>query len=220
MTAPNTGPGDMVVVGVVHHSPVLGRGLAELLATQPGIRVAGLFADAREVLEQPFPAASILIYDLQTARVDGPSKLMELHERLTETKLLMFEVADDDQAIIECVRAGASGCILQGASVDEVLAAIQSLAQGTLPTSPRVITSLFSYVASLQKDGKPAVAPVLTPREEQILELMAEGLSNRDIAARLFLQPQTVKNYVHLVLQKMDMRSRLDVIRRLRSAKR
>jgi DNA-binding NarL/FixJ family response regulator len=71
----------------------------------------------------------------------------------------------------------------------------------------------------LQKGEQPAVAPVLTAREEQILQLMAEGLTNREIAKKLFLQPQTVKNYVHMVLQKMDMRSRLDVIRRLRSQK-
>jgi DNA-binding NarL/FixJ family response regulator len=101
-----------------------------------------------------------------------------------------------------------------------VLAAIRSLADGTPPASPRVVTSLFSYVASLQHDEQPALAPTLTPREEQILELLAEGFSNREIAGRLFLQPQTVKNYVHMVLQKMNMRSRLDVIRRLRSLKR
>jgi DNA-binding NarL/FixJ family response regulator len=170
-------------------------------------------------MEHQPSADSILICDLQSAKAEGAAKLMELHERFPATKILMFEVTDDDQAIIECIRAGASGCVLQDASLDEVMAAIRSLADGTPPASPRVITSLFSYVASLQRDEQPAVAPTLTPREEEILELLAEGFSNREIAARLFLQPQTVKNYVHLVLQKLNMRSRLDIIRKLRSPK-
>jgi DNA-binding NarL/FixJ family response regulator len=220
MNSPKIGPADPVVVGVLHRSPVLGRGLAELLASEPGVRVAGTYSSVDEAMKQSLPAESILLCDLQSAKAEGASKVMELHERLPESKILMFEVTDDDQAIIECIRAGASGCVLQGATLDEVLAAIRSLADGTPPASPRVVTSLFSYVASLQHDEQPALAPTLTPREEEILELLAEGFSNREIAGRLFLQPQTVKNYVHMVLQKMNMRSRLDVIRRLRSPKR
>ena len=141
---------------------------------------------------------------------------MALHRTLPQAKLLMFNVDDDDQAIIECVRAGASGCILQEATVDELLAAVHSLMSGMAPQSPRVITSLFSYVASLQRGDERAEPVPLTPREEQILALMAEGLSNKEIAARLVLQPQTVKNYAHLVMQKLDLHSRLDVVRTLR----
>jgi two-component system response regulator DesR len=82
-----------------------------------------------------------------------------------------------------------------------------------------VITSLFSYVASLQA-GEDRLPPTpLTKREEQILQLIAEGLSNKEIAQKLYLQPQTVKNYVHLILQKLDLRSRLDVIKFLRSGR-
>jgi two-component system nitrate/nitrite response regulator NarL len=204
----------------VHRSPVLAQGLAELLAAQPGLQVAGTYSSAVEALQSPLPAEGILICDLQSAKAEGASKLMELHKRPARPRILMFEVTDDDQAIIECVRAGVSGCVLEDATLDELLAAVRSVADGTPPASPRVITSLFSYVASLQSDDKPALAPALTPREGQILEFLAEGYSNREIEARLSLQPQTVKNYVHLVLQKMNMRSRLDIIRRLRSGRR
>ncbi len=208
-----------IAVAIIHGSRVMREGLRETLSRQPGLRVVGAFGSAGEVLAQASAEDEILVYDLGTARQEGAARVMELHERLPRTKMLMVNVVDDDQAIIECVRAGASGCILQDASLEELVAGIRSIAQGTPYPSPRVITSLFSYVASLQA-GEDRLPPTpLTKREEQILQLLAEGLSNKEIAQKLFLQPQTVKNYVHLILQKLDLRSRLDVIKFLRSGK-
>lgn len=146
--------------------------------------------------------------------------LNAIREQLPLAKVLIWGVADDDQASIECVRAGASGCLLQGASVEDLVSAIRSVTAGVPPVSPRVVTTLFSYVARLQPgEDRPAIGP-LTPREEQILQLMLEGLTNKEMAQRLYLRPQTVKNYVHLVLQKLALHSRLDVIRVFRSSRR
>lgn len=207
-------------VCIVHASRLIREGTRDLLRQQPGIRVVEMFGNAREVLARPYGQSHILLYDLATARQDGPALVMQVHERLPQAKILMFNVADDDQAIIECVRVGASGCVLQDATLDDLLVAIRSVAEGKPHTSQRVITSLFSYVASLQA-GEDRLPPVpLTKREEQILELLAEGLSNKEIAQRLYLQPQTVKNYVHLLLQKLNLSSRLEVFKLFRSGKR
>lgn len=207
-------------VCIVHASALIRDGTSDLLSRQAAIRVVGTFADALEIMAQPVQTDHVLLYDLGTARQDGAERMMELHRRLPHAKILMFNVVDDDQAIIECVRVGASGCVLQDASLEDLLMAIRSVALGSPYTSPRVITSLFAYVASLQAgEERPRPFP-LTKREEQILELLAGGLSNKEIAQRLYLQPQTVKNYVHLILQKLDLRSRLDVIKLLRSGKR
>lgn len=208
-----------IPIGIVHASRLMRDELNDVLTRQPGLRVVGSFGNAKQVLEHPREEEHVLVYDLATAHQDGPAAVMDLHQRLPRAKMLMFNVVDDDQAIIECVRVGASGCILQDASLEELVAAIRSVARGTPYSSPRVITSLFSYVASLQT-GEDRLPPIpLTQREEQILQLMAEGLSNKEIAQKLYLQPQTVKNYVHLILQKLDLRSRLDVIKFLRSGK-
>jgi len=208
-----------IAVAIIHSSRVMREGLRETLSRQPGLRVVGAFGSTGEVLAQGSAEDPVLVYDLGTARQEGAARVMELHERLPRAKMLMVNVVDDDQAIIECVRAGASGCILQDASLEELVAGIRSVALGAPYPSPRVITSLFSYVASLQA-GEDRLPPTpLTKREEQILQLIAEGLSNKEIAQKLYLQPQTVKNYVHLILQKLDLRSRLDVIKFLRSGK-
>ncbi len=211
--------GDQTSVAIVHGSPPLRDGLGELLGRHRDMRVLRLFGSAGEVLEHLPEGEYVLLYDLATAHKDGAAKVMKLHESQPLAKILMFNVADDDQAIIECVRAGASGCVLQDASLEELVEAVRCLALGKPTASPRVLTSLFSYVASLRDAGHPPLAPKLTEREEQILELIAEGLSNQEIAKKLFLQPQTVKNYVHLILQKLDVRSRLEVIRSLRSGR-
>ena len=209
-----------MVVGIIHANRLNREGLRDLLSRNPGVRVGGVFDNARQVLERPVPGQHVLLYDLGTLHQDGPDLMQQLRRRLPDVKTLVFGVADDDQAIIECVRAGASGCVLQDATLDELVAAIRSLDQGTPPTSPRIVTTLFRYVASLQAGDEPMPTTPLTPREEQILQMIAEGLTNKEIAKKLVLQPQTVKNYVHLILQKLNLRNRLAVIRLLRSGKR
>jgi DNA-binding NarL/FixJ family response regulator len=211
---------ETISIEIIHASGLIRDGIKDLLSRQPDVRVAGAFDSARDVLERPVGGDHILLYDLGTSHQDGPALMAELRNRLPQAKILVFGVADDDAAIIECIRAGASGCILQNASLDDLLEAIRSLAHGTPPISPRVLTTLFSYVARLQAgDDRPPPSP-LTPREEQILQLIAEGLTNKEIAQQLYLQPQTVKNYVHLILQKLNLRSRFEVIRSLRAGKR
>ncbi len=206
-------------VGIVHASPLIREGIRDLLRQQADIQVVGTFRNAEDVLAGGVEADHILVYDLTTARTDGISGMMDLHRRLPRAKILIFNVADDDQAIIECVRIGAFGCILQDASLKDLLTAIRSVAGGAPHSSPRVITSLFAYVASLRAEHDRARFPALTKREEQILQLLAEGLSNKEIAQRLYLQPQTVKNYVHLILQKLGLQSRFEVLKLLRSGK-
>ncbi len=207
-----------IPVGIVHASRLIRDGTGELLSRQPGLRVVGAFGNGGDLLQQPFEDEHILLYDLATARQDGAALLKEVHTRLPRAKIVMFNVIDDDQIIIECASVGVSGCILQEASLEELLQAVDSVWRGTPVVSPRCITSLFAYIARLQAGNGPPPSIHLTKREEQILQLLSEGLSNKEIAHQLFLQPQTVKNYVHLLLQKLDLHSRLDVIKLLRSA--
>lgn len=184
------------------------------------MRVIGVYSGAREARSLAADEDGVLLFDLRTAHDDGATEVMALQQGHPCARILFFNVADDDAAIIECVRAGASGCVLEDASVSDLLAAVRSVCSGTPPLSPRVITSLFNYVASLRLDKDAPPPETLTSREQEILALMAEGLSNKEIAEKLVLQPQTVKNYAHLILQKLGVHSRLEVIRSLRSRRR
>jgi DNA-binding NarL/FixJ family response regulator len=207
-------------VAVVHGSRLIRDGLCELLGQQSDVQVVGSFSDARGVSTLRADEDSVLLYDLDTAHSDGPAEIMALQRTLPSAHLLFVNVDDDDGAIIECIRAGAAGCVLRDASVQDLIAAVRSVRDGKPPHSPRVITSLFAYVASLRDDPDAPVPEELTPREREILALMAEGLSNKEIAERLVLQPQSVKNYGHAVMQKLGIHSRLELIKSLRSRRR
>jgi DNA-binding NarL/FixJ family response regulator len=208
-----------IALGIIHSSALVRQGL-ERLVHHPDVRVDGLYTGAADVLSRRAEAASILLYDIGTAHEDGPEQVTRLHNEVPHARILMINVPDDDQAIIECVRVGAAGCILQDASLDDLLSAVHNLVAGTPLTSARVITSLFTYVAGKQRHPDSAPPVPLTPREEQILALMADALSNREIAKRLFLQPQTVKNYAHVIFQKLDVHDRLQFLRLIKPTKR
>lgn len=199
-----------ISVAIVHGSPPIREGLAELLGRQPGLRVAGTHATlAAAMREADGGDAGVVLCDLAAARADSA-----LANRTG--RLLVFNVADEDRTIIDCVQVGASGCVLQDAGLDEMVAGIHAVAAGLAPCSARVVTTLFRYVASRRDEHHPVLAPALTGREEEVLRLLVAGLSNLQIAERLGLRSQTVKNHVRRVYEKLDVHSRVELIGSLR----
>lgn len=207
-----------IPVGIVHGSRLIRDGIGELLGRQAGVHIAGTFGDIQELLERPVENGHVLLCDFFALRAIEPDLMKELRKRIPHAKILIFSASDDPETIVECAGVGASGCILQDASLEELLDAIRSVWRGTPVMSPRCIISLFNYVAKVRAGDELPASLNLTRRETEILEFITEGLSNKEIALRLYLQPQTVKNYVHLVLQKLDVHSRLEAIRLVRSA--
>ena len=201
-----------VPVAIVHGSPLVREGLAELLARQPELRVVGTYPPLAAMREAA-AGAGVVLCDLAAARPGDAADRTDGRSRL-----LVFNVADEDRAIIDCVQVGASGCMLQDAELEEMVAGIRAVAAGVTPCSPRVVTSLFRYVAGRRDQRHPVLAPSLTGREEEVLRLVAAGLSNRQIAERLGLRPQTVKNHVSRVFEKLDVHSRLELIGALRAS--
>ncbi len=202
-----------IPVGIVHASRLIREEIGGLLNQRIGARSAGTFGGAREILQRAPEQEFVLIYHYGTAHQDGRQGGAELYNRLPQAKILMFDVVDNDQAIIECVRMGASGCLLQDATLVELLEAVRSVWRGAPVAPSRCISAMLAYVARLHAPDDFAPSVPLTAREAQILQFVAEGLSNKEIATRLHLQPQTVKNYVHVVLRKLDLHRRREVMR-------
>jgi DNA-binding NarL/FixJ family response regulator len=198
-----------IAVAIVHGSPPIREGLAELLGHQPEIRVVGTYSTLAAMRYTAGADVDVVLCDLAAARAGfGAAD--------AAARLLVFNVADEDHTIIDCVQVGASGCVLQDAQLDEIVASIHAVAAGVAPCSARVVTSLFRYVAARRDADHPVLAPSLTSREEHVLQLVAGGFSNGQIAEQLKLRPQTVKNHVRRVFEKLDVHSRLELIGALR----
>jgi DNA-binding NarL/FixJ family response regulator len=200
-----------VAVALVQLRAVAREAMAVLLS-QRGLKVIGTFARAKDLLQQPPEGKFVLIFDHATANRDGLEVMSEVRAQLPQAKVLMYNVPDRDEAIVQCARAGARACMVEDVSVEGLIAAIRSLAEGTPSATPRVITSLFSHIAGDQGEAKKMHAG-LTKREEEVLELIVQGYSNKEIAALLFLQHQTVKNHVRAIFSKLEIHNRFEVVR-------
>jgi DNA-binding NarL/FixJ family response regulator len=146
----------------------------------------------------------------------GLTLTQALHRVAPEVKVLILGMSDLTEEIMACIEAGAAGYVLKDASFDSLVDTIRAVHHGELSCSPRMTASLFSRIAELASDRLPRLPPSalkLTARELDILNEIAQGFSNKEIAQRLFIAAQTVKNHIHNILDKLHLRTRLEAVR-------
>ncbi|HEX7241600.1 MAG TPA: response regulator transcription factor, partial [Longimicrobiaceae bacterium] len=117
-------------------------------------------------------------------------------------------IVETEDVVLACAEAGVSGYVSRGASLDDLVGALRSVARGELVCSPHIAGSLFRRVAALSERREASPAAVLTPREREILGLIDQGLSNKEISRRLRIELSTVKNHVHNLLEKLQVSRR------------
>jgi DNA-binding NarL/FixJ family response regulator len=181
-------------------------GISHGLQRSSGVRVVGTAGDAREVLaavEQSAPHVVLL-------DVSMPGALQLVHDVRHAVKAVVFAVDEDhEDTVMACVEAGVAGWVGRDGSLDHLARAVLSAARGELECSARVAAMLSNRVAALARTGRAAPPGVqLTPREAEVAELISRGLTNKHIARTLALQPATVKNHVHHILEKLDVPTR------------
>lgn len=161
----------------------------------------------------------VILLDVGLKSLNELSVVESVRKNLPDAKVIGMGFNPSQSDIVEFVSAGASGFILKDASVKEFLGTIRSIAQGAKVLPPSMTDSLFSHVVELtlaKKKGKPAGAVRMTKREREIIALIADGLSNKEIAQRLDIATHTVKSHVHNVMEKLALHTRLQIARFLR----
>jgi DNA-binding NarL/FixJ family response regulator len=165
----------------------------------------GMIARAHELLPD------VILLDM--AFEDSRATARALREALPHTSIVALAIPDSEEHVLDCAEAGISGYVSREGSLDELLATVVRVTNGEVVCSPRIAAGLFRRVASLStrvQNGYPPHLPAatLTPRETEVIELINEGFSNKEIARRLYIEVPTVKNHVHSILEKLGARSR------------
>lgn len=210
------GHGGLRLVIADHHQ-LFRECLAGVLAVDKEVEVVGQFADAQEMLATVGRAsAEVLLLGVESLR-DGLLRVVqEVRRHHPDLKVILLGGEEMDDSVVDCLAAGASGYLMRDQPLSDLRSAIGVVARGEIACTPRVAHALFQRLASLGRDRRRREKLdflTLTPRELEILWLIADDLSNQEIAHRLFLSVHTVKNHVHKILETLGVHSRRAAVR-------
>ncbi len=190
-----------VRVFIVEKQLLFGAAIAQILSSHPSISVAGMAAD-REAAALTEARPDIIVLDIDSEDVDAAVEY--LHAVLPKSKICFLSINTQPELMQHCMSAGADGYIIKDSSLQELVSAIKMIGEGCSYVDPRVAAALLRRrsVANLPYPNQ------LSPRETEIIRLIAQGLSNRDIGRRLILSEKTVKNHVSRIFSKMHFTTR------------
>jgi len=202
---------------IVDDHPVVRDGLSAVLETQADFEVVGEASDGREAVaqvEQLQP--DVVLLDLDMPVMDGLEALRRIIQLRPQTKVIIFTVFDTDERILAAVRAGAQGYLLKGdAPRQEIFRAVRTVYQGGALLQPVVASKLLRRMqnnSSSNNNNTLNASEDLTAREQQVLELLAHGLANKEIAGRLTISERTVKFHVSAILAKLAAGNRTEAV--------
>jgi DNA-binding NarL/FixJ family response regulator len=188
------------------------EGLAALLARDGRVRVAATTSTAEGI---PQAAASVDVIVVDTVAHAESEAIREVVDN-APAPVVALGAPDDEQHVIAFAEAGVVGFVEREAELDELVASVECAARGEASFPPRIATTLLRRISSLAARRASPEPTALTARERQIVQLIAQGLSNKEIGTRLFIEVATVKNHVHNILEKLEVKRRDDAVARLR----
>jgi DNA-binding NarL/FixJ family response regulator len=198
---------------------LVGQGQGErepirVLVLEPGLEVVGEAGDGVEGTALAETAApDVILLDVRMPKKSGIEACLAIKQTVPSAKIIMLTVSDEEADLYEAVKSGASGYLLKDSSIEEVAQAIRVVADGQSLISPSMAIKLideFKQMARPERESGPALR--LTERELDVLRLVAQGHSNKEIAARLFISENTVKNHVRNMLEKLQLHSRMEAV--------
>jgi DNA-binding NarL/FixJ family response regulator len=208
------GEREPIRVLVVDDQQLFRRGLTMLLAVEPGLEVVGEAGDGFEGTTMAETAApDVVLLDVRMPKRSGIEACLAIKQSVPTAKIIMLTVSDEEADLYEAVKSGASGYLLKDSSIEEVAQAIRVVADGQSLISPSMAIKLideFKQMSRPERASGPALR--LTERELDVLRLVAQGHSNKEIAVRLFISENTVKNHVRNMLEKLQLHSRMEAV--------
>ncbi|MGA2927340.1 MAG: response regulator transcription factor [Solirubrobacteraceae bacterium] len=213
--SPQTADAPPVRVLLVDDDDLMRAGLSAVLSSDPRIEVVGEAANGRIALDR-FRALDpdLVLMDVRMPDLDGIAATREILARNPDARVVILTTFEDDEYIFGALNAGASGFLLKRTRPEELLAAIHTVAAGDSLLSPSVTRIVIGRMVGQPTPALASSAQLseLTPREREVLELVARGLSNHEIAAALVIEESTVKTHIKRILMKLDLRNRIHAV--------
>jgi DNA-binding NarL/FixJ family response regulator len=206
--------GEPTRVLVVDDQQLFRRGLVMLLGVEDDIEVVGEAGDGIAATELAASAVpDVILMDVRMPKRSGIEACVAIKEAAPTARIIMLTVSDEEADLYDAVKNGASGYLLKDSSIDEVAQAIRVVADGQSLISPSMAIKLLDEFKQMSRSDRQQVpTPKLTDRELEVLKLVAQGLNNREIAKRLFISENTVKNHVRNILEKLQLHSRMEAV--------
>ncbi|WML42925.1 response regulator transcription factor [Neobacillus sp. PS3-40] len=204
----------MIKILLVDDHAVVRRGLTMLLNADPELRVVGEASEGNEGIQRALKLnPDVVVMDLSMPHgKDGLSATSELKKQMPGVNILILTMHDDEEYLFRAIQAGASGCILKSAPPDELISAIQSVAQGNAYLHPSATKRLMEEYLGNVKQGNMDTFNPLSDRENEVLTLIAKGFSNKDIAEQLVISVKTVETHKGNLAEKLQMKTRPELV--------
>lgn len=203
--------GDTIRILVADDHPIVRDGLIAILSTQADFEIVGKASTGVEAIAQAdVLKPDVLLLDLEMPEMDGVQALRHLRDAHSPVRAIVFTAFDTDERIVGAVQAGAQGYLLKGAPREEIFNAIRVVHAGGSLLQPIVASKLLRQVI-LDHNGHSS-PDALTPREQNVLQLLAQGLQNKEIAVELVITERTVKFYVSSILSKLGAGNRTEAV--------
>ncbi len=205
----------MTRVLIADDDDLMRAGLVELLSGEPEIEIVGEASTGREAVERARRLdPDVVLMDVRMPDLDGIEATRELTRAVPRAKVLILTTFEQDDYVFGALRAGASGFLLKRARPEELIAAVHTIDRGDSLLSPSVTRRVIDRMAQqpIPELADQAKLDELSPREREVLKLVARGLSNREIATELVVEESTIRSHIKRILMKLQLRSRIQIV--------
>jgi two-component system NarL family response regulator len=210
------GASDDIRVMICDDHALFRRGLIMVLEAEDDIAVVAEAEDGEDAVEKAVEfVPDVVLMDVRMPGVDGIEATRRIAEKVPSARILMLTVSDEEEDLYEAIKAGATGYLLKEVSIEEVAPAARAVVAGQSLISPSMASKLlgeFSNLAKRAEERSSVPTPRLTDRELEVLRLVAQGKSNREIAGDLYISENTVKNHVRNILEKLHLHTRMEAV--------
>lgn len=199
----------MIRVLICDDQDLVCEGLKAILSTDPELEVVGVANDGAEAIEMiPACRPDLVLMDLKMPGMNGIHATRHISQQHPQIHVLVLTTYDADNWVFDAIRAGARGYLLKDTPRERLIAAIKETVTGKTPVDPNVAGKLFAHVLHRTSVPDTSIASLLSEREKEVLGLLGRGLSNAEIAAKIYLSEGTVRNYVSSIFEKLGVSDR------------